>query len=301
MTIIIFCVNIVTCKVTMLTNNMNKYKNIKMNKYKNIKTLGEVSTILITTLAQQKRTIFSISEASDIVGVKSSQIRKLLYDLINKGWLKRIQKGLYLMIPLEAKEQYSEHPFIIGSKLVNPYYIGFWTMLNYYGYTEQIPNTIFIASTKQKRSINILGVNYNFIRTSPHKIFGLSSINMNENIIKVSDKEKTILDCLNHLEYCGGIIEGAKGVWNSRDEVNADKIIYYCKKMYNSSVAKRFGYLSEIFTIENQKELRNNLKNIINEGYNVLDPLLPKKGKYLSNWKLIINISKEDLLSWRSS
>lgn len=290
---LIFCVIIVTWKVT------NPFKIMK--KSKNIKTLGEISTTLISVLSQQKHTVFSIKEAAVILGVNPTQIRKLLHDLVNKGWLTRIQKGLYLLIPLEARDKYTEHPFIVGSKLMEFYYIGFWTMLNYYGYTEQLPNTIFVASPKQKKNLNFMGVGYNFIRVASYKMFGLSEININENLIKVTDKEKTIVDCLDHPEYCGGIVEAAKGVWNSRNEIDAKKILDYCNWIRNSSVAKRFGYLSEIFNIDSQKELRLNLKKIIGEGYTVLDPLLPRKGNYLSNWNLILNVSKEDLISWRTT
>lgn len=272
-----------------------------MIKNKKIRTLGEISAKLITILTREKRTVFSVKEAATTLGVEAAKIRKLLHDLANKGWLKRIHKGLYLMIPLELQEKHTEHPFIIGSKLIEPYYIGFWTMLNYYGYTEQLPNTVFIASTKQKKNLNIMGVNYNFSMVATNKIFGLTEIIINDNVIKVSDKEKTIIDCLDHPEYCGGIIEASKGIWNGKNEIDIGKVLDYSIRINNSAVAKRFGYISEVFNIEPQREIRLKLKKMIGEGYSILDPLSPKpeRGNYLSGWNLILNVSKEDLLSWR--
>ena len=38
--------------------------------------------------------------------------------------------------------------------------------------------------------------------------------------VKISDIEKTIIDCLAYPEYCGGITEIAKGIWIKKDEID---------------------------------------------------------------------------------
>ena len=76
----------------------------------------------------------------------------LLHDLARKGWLRRLERGKYLILPLEAgmSGRYTEHEFIIAASLVTPYYIGFWTALNHYGYTEQFSATTFVAIPTRK-------------------------------------------------------------------------------------------------------------------------------------------------------
>ena len=46
-----------------------------------------------------------------------------------------------MIIPLGAeKGKYTLNEFIIGSLLVTPYSVAYWSALNFYGMTEQIPN-----------------------------------------------------------------------------------------------------------------------------------------------------------------
>jgi len=261
--------------------------------------LGPKGGVLISTLAQSKRTVFTVKEASVILQTEPNKVWRLLLDLVKKGWLKRLEKGKYLLIPLEvdSTRPYTEHHLLIASKLIPPpYYIAYWTMLNHYGYTEQVVPTVFIASVKRKRETTIAGVTYKFIKLSPYKFFGIANIEINGNKIQVSDKEKTIIDCLDHPEYCGGIVEVAKGIWNAREDINYNKLLRYAQRMRNSSIMKRLGFILEIFGVDKKIDmeiLRKNLKS----GFSPLDPLLPHKGSYLSRWNLLINISKEELLS----
>jgi predicted transcriptional regulator of viral defense system len=106
------------------------------------------------------------------------------------------------------------------------------------------------------------------------------------------------VDCLAYPEYCGGIQEIIKGLWKAKEEIDPGKMISYAKKMDNSAIFKRLGYLLEVLEL-NDLLVLSNLKNYVKKGYSLLDPLLPKKGAYNSEWNLLINISKEDLLSFK--
>ncbi|MDP3048172.1 MAG: type IV toxin-antitoxin system AbiEi family antitoxin, partial [Thermodesulfovibrionales bacterium] len=267
-----------------MAQNIIKDKNL-------YKILGPVSSRLITELSQAKKNVFSFEEAAQILKTDNKQVKKLLHDLVKKGWLKRIEKGKYFLVPLTADttKPYTINQFLIASKLVHPYYIGFWSMLNYYGYTEQLVNTIFIVSPKKKKNLSLLGIDYKFIKTHEEKMFGLTEIKVNDMAVQVSDKEKTLLDCLDHPEYCGGITEVIKGIWNSREEIDSMKILEYAKKMGNSAVIKRLGYLLEILEMDKKIPVRT-LQKMIRKGFSPLDPLLPQKGQYNSQWNLIVNI-----------
>jgi len=264
------------------------------------KILGPVSSRLVTELNKNKQYVFSLAEAAQILGTNNKQVRKLLHDLVKKGWLKRIEKGKYFLIPIDvdSTKPYTENQFLIASKLIHPYYIGFWNMLHYYGYTEQLVNTIFVASPKMKKNLLLLGINYKFIKIPAKKMFGLTTIEVNGMGVQVSDKEKTLLDCLDHPEYCGGINEVVKGLWNAREEINFEKIFDYAQRISNSTVIKRLGYLLESLGIGARMPV-GNLRNLIKKGFPSLDPLLPRKGCYNTHWNLLINVSNEDLLSFK--
>jgi len=279
----------------MITENIIKDKNL-------YKSLGPVGSKLITELNRNQKMVFSFPEAVQALGSDKSNTKKLLHDLIRKGWVRRIEKGKYYLVPInvDANSPYVEASFSIASKLVNPYYLGFWTMLNYYGFTEQLSTTIFIATTKRKKPLTVSGVTYRFISVSTQKMFGTAEIESNGIRTIVSDREKTILDCLDHPEYCGGIIETAKGLWNARAEIDFEKLLKYAQISKNSAISKRLGFILELFDLDKKLDIAR-LKGMLKKGYSPLDPLLPKRGKYNTRWHLLVNISSEELLALKKA
>ena len=208
-----------------------------------------------------------------------------------------------MIIPLEAGPEglYTEHEFVIASFLVNPYALSYWSALNFHGLTEQIPRTVYISTTRRKgkREEEVFGITYKFVVLKKYKFFGITKIWIDNKQINMTDEEKTIVDCLDHPEYCGGIIEAAKGLWEGREDLDPEKISQYTERMNNTAIFKRLGFLSELLEIPWRKTFLGEWKKRISEGYSLLDPTMPKKGKYNSRWKLRINIESHELVEWR--
>src|SRR3989344_2490437 len=207
--------------------------------------IGKKSSRLLSALVENNKSIFTVDDAVKILNEKKSSVTKLLHDLTINKWLFRLSRGKYLILPLEAgvKPEFTEHEFIIASNLITPSYISYWSALNYYGFTEQVSKTIFVATTKRKREMNLLGLKIKFVTIKKDKFLGFN---------KLED---------------------------------------YAKKMKNQAIINRLGYILELLGIETK------LKS--GKHYIFLDPLLKKKISYNAKWKIIENIPKTDLLSWR--
>jgi predicted transcriptional regulator of viral defense system len=261
--------------------------------------LGDNETRLLSTLMANGKEIFTVDDAVLILDISRNSLDNLLYKLAKRKWILRIQKGKYLIIPLEAgyEANYLFDSFLIASFLIEPYYIGYWSALNFYGLTEQVPLTVFIASTKRKRDFSLKKLQFCFIKISSKKFFGLSNQWILNKKIKISDKEKTIIDCLDHPEYCGGIVEVAKGLWYGRDEFEYDKMLDYALMIGNRAVVKRLGYLCETVGVGDEAFI-DRLRKQITRGYSKLDPNSLAKGEYKSRWNLYVNLSKEELTEW---
>jgi len=68
-----------------------------MKKYKNLyKTLGKKSAKLMSFLARNGQSVFSIKEAAKILETDTYKVRELLSELAKKGWLLRLEKGKFL-------------------------------------------------------------------------------------------------------------------------------------------------------------------------------------------------------------
>lgn len=267
-----------------------------------VRTLGKAGSDLLTGITRQGKRIFIYDDAVKAYGSDGRRLWELLSTLVRRGWLQRIEKGKYLILPFEAggEREWTEHEFIIGSYLIEPYYIGFRSALNYYGYTEQLSRTVFIASTsrKLKSSLTISGVTYRFIFLSERKFFGARQIAIDGNQVNISEPEKTIVDCLDRPRYCGGISEAAKALWYGRDELDFPRMAEYSRRNGNRAASQRLGYLIEILGFKDEKAIEILLKSRSTR-YARLDALSESKGRYVERWKVIVNVSENELLQWK--
>lgn len=233
---------------------------------------------------------FTVEDALKICDIDRTALWVILSRLERRGWIERIEKGKYLIIPLGAeKGGYTSHEFVIGSLLVDPYCIAYWSALNFYGLTDQIPATVFIQTTsrKKKQEIKVFGVLYRIVRVKRDKFFGVRREWLEESAINITDKEKTIVDCLDKPQYCGGVVEVAMALKDPG--LDNAKLSEYATSIGNSGVVRRLGYLCERLGLD------IDLPSIETRNYLLLDPTISKKGSTSAEWKLVINLDDKML------
>lgn len=265
------------------------------------KGLSKKEAVLLSSLSEMKKHIILLDDIIKDTGCSYNYAKVIASRLIKKKWLVPIERGRYLIAPLEAGKRsvYTEHEYAIASVLANPYYIAYWSALNYHGLTEQVTFTVFIATTKQKRNKKIHGVSYRFVTLSRNKFFGYATKELAGKQVNISDIEKTIIDCLDHPEYCGGITEAAKAMWNARNDIDFKKLVGYAEKMHNQAIFKRLGYLLQKLKIETPDKTNKRINENISKGYSVLDPSSKKEGIRNRELRLLVNVSDLELLEWR--
>ena len=235
---------------------------------------------------------FTTSESQKILGYKGEDsTQKFLKRLQAKGWIRRIRRGRFAVIPLSSGENRTPqlHEFIIAMELVSPAAIAYWSALNHHGMTEQLPRTVFIATNHpvRRRPGEVFGVRYNIISLRPEKFFGNMRDWIDEMPFMVTDREKTIIDGLDLPQYVGGVEEIAKALSNAWDQLDEAKLRKYAAKIGNTAAAKRLGFLMETFGLGNIEALRKEVS--LASGFSPLDPTLPRHGKYNRRWGLLVN------------
>lgn len=255
---------------------------------------------LLLTLAEKEISVFNFEDAKKILDASNSAVRHVLMNLTKKRRLQRIEQGKYLLIPEKAGTEgyWAEYPWVIVSHLIDTYYVGFWTAMNFWDMTEQIPCTIFVVTTKRKRSLEYLKQRFEFITLSEKKFFGfVEQKASNKETFNISSREKTIVDGLMHSEYCGGMVEVTKAMWNSRKEVDWKIVLEMAEKVKINVVLKRLGYLLSILNIEDiEEKIKEKIKKY---PYHYLDPTTSKnKIENSKEYGLYINRSKDELLAW---
>lgn len=238
------------------------------------------------------RAAFTTGEAQGILEYKGDDsTRKFLDRLQRKGWIRRIRRGRFAVIPLSSGESRTPqlHEFVVAMELVSPATIAYWSALNHYGMTEQLPRTVFVATNHPVRRPpgEVLGVSYKIISLRPEKFFGIMKDWIDELPFMITDREKTIIDGLDLPQYVGGVEEIAKALPTAWTQLNESKLRKYAAKIGNSAVAKRLGFLMETLELGDAEALRKVVT--LAPGFSPLDPALPRHGKYNRRWGLLVN------------
>src|SRR3972149_9609474 len=105
--------------------------------------LGPTARRFLVTMAGADRRLFRAEDAAKFWSSKKTA-SDALSRLVDDGWLERIERGLYLIVPLEAGpgRQWTEEPQGIASQLAPQGAVAYWTALHHWGMTEQVPRTM---------------------------------------------------------------------------------------------------------------------------------------------------------------
>ncbi|HIJ07374.1 MAG: Uncharacterized protein XD88_1811 [Methanocalculus sp. 52_23] len=239
--------------------------------------------------------VFTIDQVHEKTGIQKEVLRVILSRMEKGGLLERIKRGTYLIIPLASeKGRYTMHEFALASHLIRPYAIGYWSALHHYGLTEQIPVTVFIQTTarSKKTLIEILGITFRIIRLKEEKLFGLRKEWIDDAQVIITDKEKTIIDCLDKPQYAGGItlVAQALAAHQMSDTFDLNRMIRYAIDIGNSAVVRRLGYLSDTMGLD----MGRTLPRPESHNYLLLDPTMPAVGRKNPAWRLVINTDVTD-------
>jgi len=253
-------------------------------------TLGKAEARLLSAVAHLPT--FSIEEAKNALGMKQRRFASQFLDrLLRKGWIGRVKRGRFAVIPLSSGDMRSPqlHEFVVAMELVKPAAIGYLSALNHYGLTEQLPRTVFVVTdhSVRRRVLSSLGFTFKIVSVRKQKFFGLRKAWINEQVFMVTDREKTIVDALDLPKNVGGIGIIASALRSHWKDLDEDRLQTYAARIGNSAVAKRLGFLLETLGLGNVESLRAAIRRAA--GYPRLDPTLPARGKYNRRWGLLIN------------
>lgn len=238
---------------------------------------------------------FDYSEAKKALPDSSeSALKELLSDMVRRGLLMRLKRGLYCLIPYEQdSETFMPDWHLLAEPLTKgtDHYIGYYSALQIHNLIIQpsLKEQIVVAKQLRPKQIDIKGVTFQFIYHNSEHFFGAKKIWIDSyNKVLCSDLEKTFIDCLFKPDYAGGIVEIARAIYISKDKINFSKLLEYAERFNSKAVIKRLGFLLEILEINT--DIIEKLQESKTASYVVLDTELPKQGKRISRWSIQQNL-----------
>ena len=252
------------------------------------KNINQKQRNFLKAIDDEEIEIFTFSDIEEKLGILDKNLSDILANLVNKKLLVQFEKGKY------CRPNFNNN-FVIANYLCKNSAIAYWSALNHYGLTEQIPNTIFVQTDKMKRSKKVLNVDYKFIKVHPKKITGITTEGRGSYKFRITDIEKTIIDCFDLPQYSGGFAELVRAFYNAG--LNKKKMLDYAIAVDNVSIFKRISYLSELFGMKGFKTFQKETEKRLKSKYTYLSQFSGKTGKYISRWKLCLNVDEKTLFS----
>lgn len=266
------------------------------------KYISTQSNVILNYFNGLNKTCFDYSEASRALPQsKGSSLRELLSDMTKRGLLMRLKNGVYYIIPYEQHaESFIPDWHLMAEHLVNDakYYIGYYSALQIHNLITQasLKEQIVVSKQIKPSEIKIKNIPFQFIYHNERHFFGSKKIWIdNFNKVICSDLEKTFVDCLFKPDYAGGIVEVARAIYISKENIKFDTLLDYVIKFDSQAVIKRLGFLLEMLDIDNK--IIDELQKMKTASYTVLDTELPKTGKLLKRWSIQQNLEIETIKS----
>ncbi len=226
--------------------------------------------------------VFTGSEARIALNMEKGAFYHHIRRLERDGIIERIARNRYM---LTFPTKTSPDSFVLAESMVPESAVAYWSALNYYGMTEQMPGKTYVITPVRRNYGRLERYGIRAVIVRENKFFGFREVRMGGRTVRITDPEKTVADGLDRPGNCGGILETVKGLSSG---VDAETVAEYLRKMGSHAGMKRLGYLCGVLEIPCPDWVKEEVAKI--KGYPLLDPGLERKGRWNTEWGIIVNV-----------
>lgn len=195
------------------------------------------------------KVVFNFTDVVDIFKNKSTAY-SALNRLTTKHLIQKVRNDLYVSINPVTQSPFA-NKYQIGSNIHHDAYVGYLSALEYYGYLNQVNHICYIVSTHRFNTFEFEGIQYKHIR--PKVLTGVIQPTYTEKI-RITDKEKTIIDC----------------IYDIGNTINLEELMYSFDLISSLDESKLLKYLSE-YQIQALYQKTGFLLHLINDNLKLSD------------------------------
>ena len=261
------------------------------------KRLGKLEIQFFAYIQQQKIELIKTGDVVPILNISPKQERELLSRMAKNGLIIRLLRGYYLTpkrIPPGGK--WSADKYVLLDKLMKiingRYQISGFNAFNFYGFSEQIPNRVYVYNNKLSGEKKIAAVNFVFMKTDDKRLGGNYEFTTPDGIkVYMASKEKTLVDAVYDWSRYNSLPKAYKWITDAvkEDEKFIKKLVDAAVKFGNQGTLRRVGCL--LNSIGAEKKFLNKIKKSIKKSKSLI-PFIPNKtvtGTVDKEWGVIIN------------
>jgi len=179
--------------------------------------------------------VFNFQDICEMTGNENTA-KSLIRVELQKKHIKKIQHNLYVVCDLENGQPIG-NPYMIGSKISKNSFISYRSALDYYANLKEISNNIYVSDKRKFKEIEFNNYSYKFVNNN---LIGVTNVNN----MKITDKEKTFIDCVNKPELAGGGEHLVKTL-ELIGKLNGSKILKYLENYNSKKLYAKVGFMLE--------------------------------------------------------
>ena len=212
--------------------------------------------------------VFSMREVNTIYSSERTA-RTALGKLVKEGMVLKIRNSLYTCVSGENGGPVANR-FQIASAIHPSAYVSHHSAFEYYGISDQVFYDVYVSSEMRFHDFVFDGYTYHFVKSQMQQ--GVTSPQFGGGV-KVTDKERTILDSIKDMNLIAGLEETITCI-SSVADVDEAKLLDYLEIYGNPFLYQKMGFIAS--------QYRNEL-NISDEFINICKQRKGGSKRYLVN------------------
>jgi predicted transcriptional regulator of viral defense system len=261
-----------------------------MDNKNTISGFGPKEAEFIARLSYEKKTIVAAEEIDRFFPADFKYRKQFVYTLKQKRVLTPIKRGVYIFTPLDSITTGTRvNEFLIPAVFLprGNYYIGYSTMFNYYGFTEQIFQTVYVINTSLCKEKRVCGIAYQFVKVPEKRMYGTEKIKVQGVAVPVSSKERTLVDLIYFNKPVGGVAPAVQILKDivERKQCDVGRLVEMASRFPNITTRKRIGVTLEEIGV-GSAVLKPLIKSVKKTAISSLNG--SRKGDLDTTWRVII-------------
>jgi len=200
--------------------------------------------------------VFTLRELTERLRQSSSNnVKSVAYNLIKNrrraGRLGVIKEGVYFIIrPGTTVSTAPVDEYLVASKLAPDTILAFHAALDVHGFSHSVFNTYYYFSKTYRRAVQFRSGHYRSVKTPPKlvqagkELFGTMKVERLGVKILTTDKERTLVEALEHPGYCGGFEETYRSL-EKIPYIQPETVLGYLGLRAQKNLFARVGFFLE--------------------------------------------------------
>jgi predicted transcriptional regulator of viral defense system len=190
------------------------------------------------------RKLFCFEDAVNLIGNDNSA-KDLLYNYKKQKLICSVRRNLYVATDLATKKSIATK-FEIGSNITPTSYISYHTALEYHGIAHQVFYDLYVSSEGRFNNFAFDGINYQYCESKIN--LGVLTPNL-DSLVKVTDIERTVIDCIDRIDRAGGLEELIHS-FSLITYLNEEKLKLYIDEHAKTFLYQKTGFILSYFRQE---------------------------------------------------